>query len=208
MAHLVLVRHGRSEWNDKGLWTGWTDINLNNEGRKEAKNTSKHLKDIEFHIAFTSDQKRAKETLSIILKSLKVTSIPVNEHPALRERNYGKYTGKNKWQVKKEVGEEIFLKIRRGWDHPIPDGESLKMVYERVSVHYNENIHPHLMAGKNVIVTASGNSLRALVKHLENISDSDISELEIRTAEAYVYQIDEKGKILSKQIRAQNQKIV
>lgn len=208
MPYLVLVRHGRSKWNDKGLWTGWTDIALNDEGRKEAHRTSLEISDIEFHIAFSSNQIRAKETLEIILKNLKLTHIPVNEHPALREKHYGDFTGKNKWQVKKQLGEEEFQKLRRGWDYVIPNGESLKMVYERVVIHYQKQIHPHLKRGKNVLITASHNSLRALVKYLENIPDDQISELEIRTGEAYVYKLDKKGKMKSKEIRAKNSKEV
>lgn len=138
---------------------------------------------------------------------LKLQHIPISEHPALNEKHYGKFTGKNKWQIKKEVREEEFLKIRRSWDYIIPEGESLKMVYERVLPHYKKKIHPHLKKGKNVLIVASNNSLRALVKYLEEISDNQIAAVEIRTGEAFVYQI-EKGKIKSKQIRAKNSKEV
>lgn len=208
MAKLVLVRHGVSQWNAKGIWTGWTDIALHNKGRKEAHKTSHTLKDIEFHVAFTSDQIRAQETLDIILKNLKITHIPVKKHPALKEKHYGIYTGKNKWQIQKEAGEEMFLKIRRGWDFVIPEGESLEMVYKRVSKYFNKSIHPHIKKGKNVLIAASNNSLRALVKHLEYIPNNQITELEIRTGEAYVYEIDKNGKIKSKEIRAKNQKTI
>lgn len=208
MSYLVLVRHGRSEYNDKGLWTGFTDIALNNEGRQEAHRTSEAIKDIKFDQAFTSLLIRAQETLEIILKDLGQDSISIEKNFALNERDYGDYTGKNKWQVKEEVGEEVFQKIRRTFDYPIPNGESLKVVYERVVPYYQNTILPLLKEGKNVLISAHGNSLRALVKYLENISDDDIANLEIRTGEAYVYQIDENGKITSKEIRAQNEKTV
>jgi 2,3-bisphosphoglycerate-dependent phosphoglycerate mutase len=118
--------------------------------------------------------------------------------------DYGDYTGKNKWQVKEEIGEEAFMSFRRSWDHPPPNGESLKMVYEREIPYFQEEIEPKLKDGKNIIISSSGNSHRALVKYLENIPDSDISKLEIGTGEAYVYQIDESGKVVSKEIRGEN----
>lgn len=208
MSYLVLVRHGRSEYNDKGLWTGFTDVALNDEGRSEAHRTSEAVKDIQFDHAFTSLLKRAQETLDIILKDLGEDSIPVEKNLALNERDYGDYTGKNKWEVKEQIGEEEFQKLRRSFDYPVPNGESLKMVYERVVPYYQENILPLLKEGKNVLVAAHGNSLRALVKYLENLSDEEISQLEIRTGEAYVYQIDAEGKITSKEIRAENEKAV
>lgn len=208
MAYLVLVRHGQSQWNAKGLWTGWTDIPLSNNGRQEAHRTATALSDIRLDAAFTSDQIRAKETLQIILKDLGLNNIPIKETPSLKEKNYGNYTGKNKWQIQKEAGEELFQKIRRSWVYVIPEGESLKMVYERVVNFYKENVLPKLQKGNNIIVTASANSLRALVKFLDNIPDSQIADLEITTGEADVYQVDENGKIISKEIRARNTKIV
>ena len=208
MAYLVLVRHGQSQWNAKGLWTGWTDIELSDEGRQEAHRTATTLRDIRFNIGFTSDQKRAKETLKIILEDLGLDKIPTKETPSIKEKNYGNYTGKNKWQIQKEAGEEMFQKIRRSWDFVIPDGESLKMVYERVVTFYTKNILPELQKGNNVIVTASGNSLRALVKFLDDIPDDQINDLEITTGEADVYQVDKDGKITSKEIQAKNIKMV
>lgn len=208
MAYLVLVRHGRSEYNDKGLWTGFTDIALNEEGKSEAHRTSEAIKDIKFNNAFTSLLIRAQETLDIILKDLEQDSIPVEKDFALNERDYGDYTGKNKWQVKEEIGEEEFQKLRRSFDYPIPNGESLKMVYERVVPHFEQQILPLLKEDKNVLISAHGNSLRALVKYLENLSNEEVANLEIRTGEAYVYQVDNEGKIASKEIRAQNEKAV
>lgn len=204
MATLVLVRHGKSEWNEKGLWTGWRDVPLAQKGFEEAKETGSQLKDIHFDLAYTSALVRAQQTLQTILEVTNQTSIPITQNKALNERDYGDYTEKNKWDIQREMGEEVFQKIRRSWNFPPPNGESLKMVYERVLPYYQLEIEPKLKSGKNIIIAAHGNSLRALVKHLENISDDEIAELEIGTGEAYVYAIDENGRIVSKEIRGAN----
>ena len=208
MAYLVLVRHGRSAWNDKGIWTGITDVPLTDEGRDENHRTARHLTDIHFDIGITSKLIRAKETLEIILKDNHQENIPIEEDAALNERDYGDYTGKNKWQVKEQLGEIEFNKLRREWDYPVPNGESLKMVYEKVVPYYTNRLLPYLKEGKNILVAASGNSLRALVKFLDHISDEKVAELEITTGEADVYQVDKDGKIISKEIRAKNTKMV
>ncbi len=205
MAYLVLVRHGKSQWNKDGLWTGWTDIPLAPEGISEAQKTGNELKDIHFDYAYTSDLLRAQQTLDEILKIINQTDIPVIQTPAIKERDYGDYTHKNKWELKKEKGEEEFQKIRRAWDYPPPNGESLKMVSERTIPYYKSEIEPKLKIGKNILVSAHGNSLRALVKYLEEISDEDVENLEIGTGEAYVYEIDDQGKIVNKQIRGLNE---
>lgn len=207
MAYLILVRHGRSEWNDKGLWTGFTDIPLNNDGREEAKRTSAFLKDIKIDLAYTSLLKRAQETLQIILDNLKI-KVPVIKDFALNERDYGDYTGKNKWQVKEQLGEDEFLKLRRSWDYPVPNGESLKMVYQRVIPYYQKEILPNLKKGNNILIAAHGNSIRALGKYLENISDEGVADFEIRTGEAWIYKIDKDAKVISKEVRAKNEKVV
>lgn len=203
MATLILVRHGKSEWNELGLWTGWRDIPLAQKGIEEAKATGEQLKDIHFDFAYTSALIRAQQTLDEILKVVGQTP-PITHNEALNERDYGDYTEKNKWYIQKEVGEEEFQKIRRSWDYPPPNGESLKMVYERVKPYFETEILPKLKEGKNIIIAAHGNSLRALVKHLENISEDEITSLEIGTGEAYVYQIDKNGEVVSKEIRGQN----
>lgn len=204
MATLVLVRHGKSEWNEKGLWTGWRDVPLAPIGIEEAKRTGEQLRDIQFDFAYTSALIRAQQTLEQIL-TVTGQQPPVVNNEALNERDYGDYTEKNKWDIQKEVGEEEFQKIRRSWDYPPPNGESLKMVYERALPYYEAEILPKLIDGKNVIIAAHGNSLRALVKHLENISEDDVATLEIGTGEAYVYTIDESGKVTNKEIRGENE---
>lgn len=205
MSKLVLVRHGQSEWNAKGLWTGWNDPDLNKKGKEEAKNAGEKIQDIHFDKAYTSDLKRAQQTLDGILKTLKIKTIPTISAPELKERNYGDLAGKNKWKVKEEYGEEQFMKWRRSWDYPIPNGESLKNVYARVKPYFETNMLPELKAGKNLLVAAHGNSLRALVKLIENISDENIPKLEIGTGEVYVYEFDKDGKMSFKEIRAINE---
>lgn len=203
MGYLVLVRHGLSDYNKQGLWTGWDNPPLCAEGFEQSEKTGGKLTDIKFDYAYSSDQIRSIQTLEEIFKVTNQNiDIIQNEH--IRERNYGIYTKKNKWEVQKQIGEEEFKKLRRGWDYPIPEGESLKQVYEREIPYFEEEIEPKLKIGKNIIIASSGNALRALVKYLENISDKEISGFEIGTGEAYVYQIDPNGKVISKQIRAEN----
>lgn len=199
MTYLILVRHGESEWNARGLWTGWTDIGLSEKGKEQAKLVGEKLKGIQIDYAYTSVLIRTKQTLQEI-KNILGIDMPTSEDKALNEKNYGIYAGKNKWEVKKEVGEEIFLKIRRSWDYQIPDGESLKQVYERVVPYYDKEILPKVKAGSSIIIVASDNSLRALIKYLENISDSDISKLELKVGEVDLFEIDSSGKVSSKRI--------
>ena len=199
MAYLILVRHGESEWNEKGLWTGLADIGLTEKGKEEARLAGEKLKVLPIDIAFTSVLIRAKQTLDEI-KSVLGIDVPTFEDKALNERNYGIYTGKNKWEIQKEVGEEQFQKIRRGWDVPIQNGESLKDVYNRVIPYYQSEILPKLKDGKNILIVAHGNSLRALTKYLENISDKNISKLEIEIGEVNVFEINSNGNIITKKI--------
>lgn len=204
MAYLGLVRHGISEYNAKGLWTGWHDPDLTDQGILEAKKAGESLKDIRFDFAFTSILKRSAHTLEEILNVLNQKYIPVKKDPALNERNYGIYTAKNKWEIKKLVGDEEFRKIRRVWDYPIPEGESLKQVFERLIPFYESEILPLLKENNNCLVVSSGNPLRALIKYLEDIPDEKIADFEIQTGEVYLYQLDKNGKVISKQIRASN----
>ncbi len=201
MAYLILVRHGESEWNAKGIWTGLTDIPLSEKGRQEAKNVASLLRNIKLDIAYTSVLTRAKQTLNVIKNVLGLKSLPTFENKALNERDYGVFTGKNKWEIEKEYGEKTFLNIRRAWNYPIPKGKTLKDVYNRVVPYYQSDILPKLKEGKNVLVVAHGNSLRALVKYLENISDHDVENLEIATGEIYVYKINQTGNVISKEKR-------
>src|SRR3989344_2461359 len=128
MARLILVRHTKSEWNALGLWTGWTDVPLHEEGKTQAIETATHMRNLVVDRAYTSKLLRVRDTWKIIQKPLG-GDIPTVETTALNERHYGIYTGKNKWEIQKQVGEEEFKRIRRSWDHPIPEGETLEDVY-------------------------------------------------------------------------------
>lgn len=200
MANLILVRHGESEWNQKGIWTGLTDIGLSKKGIEESRLAGERLREFHVDVAYTSPLKRAKQTLGEI-KTILNLDIPTFESAALNERDYGIFTGKNKWAIQKEVGKGKFKQLRRGWDFPIPEGETLKDVYDRVALYYKTEILPKLKEGKNILIVAHGNSLRALVKFLENISDKDVENLEIATGEIYIYSFDDEGIIISKEVK-------
>ncbi len=203
MAYLILVRHGVSEWNKLGKWTGQTDVNLAEEGFEEARRAGDAIKDIHIDSVHVSMLKRAHETFQEI-KTVLGSTVEPKRHAALNERSYGIHTGKNKWEVKKEIGDEEFQRIRRSWDHPVEGGETMKDVYNRIVPYYTDHILPELIEGKNVLVVAHGNSLRALVKYLEHMSDEGVSTLEFGTGEVFCYEVDANGKILEKTVRATN----
>ncbi|MDO8573506.1 MAG: 2,3-bisphosphoglycerate-dependent phosphoglycerate mutase [Candidatus Daviesbacteria bacterium] len=199
MVKLVLVRHGQSRWNATGAWTGLTDISLDEKGMDLARKDGEVLKNISFQIAFTSELRRAQQSLDEIKNVL--GNIPTIEDAAINERDYGDLTGKNKLEVEKKYGEEQYLKWRRSWDYPVPNGETLKDVYNRVVPFYQNSILPEVKKGKNVLVVAHGNSLRALIKYLENIPDEEIPNLELATGEIYIYEMSKAGVIISKEVK-------
>jgi 2,3-bisphosphoglycerate-dependent phosphoglycerate mutase len=202
MSYLVLIRHGQSEWNKLSLWTGLTDVPLSDRGHEEAKAAAKTLSHIKFDKAHTSNLKRAQDTLTDILSELGQAELHTSKDAALNERDYGDLTGKNKWQVKEEHGEEKFMQWRRSWDFPVPGGETLKDVHRRAVPYFERHILEDLKSGENVIVSAHGNTLRALVKYLEHIPSDKISTLEIATGEVYIYDIEPgSGRIVSKEIK-------
>lgn len=192
---LILVRHGESIWNARNVWTGLTDIELSDIGKQEAALAATQLSDKKISCAFTSELSRASQTLSIILDELSSSHVPVTKNAALNERDYGIYTGKNKTQVQQELGESGYIALRRGWDTPVPEGENLKQVYERVVPYYEKTIRPHVVAGECVLIVAHGNSLRALIKFLDNISDTDIEKVELKTGELMLYEVDAQGRV-------------
>lgn len=206
MAYLVLVRHGQSEWNALGLWTGQEDVALTEQGKAEARAAAKHLEEITLHKGYASNLTRAQQTLEEIKSALSHTELETTHHDALNERHYGDYQAKNKWDIKDSIGEENFTKLRRSWDHPVPNGETLKDVHGRVLPYYEQTILEDLKRGNNVIVAAHGNSLRALMKHLEAVDDKSVHELEIGTGEVVMYEIDEAGSMVSKQVLNQGGK--
>lgn len=175
MAKLILLRHLQSQWNLENRFTGWTDVPLSREGIESAKEVAGKISGFEIDKVYTSPLIRNKETVSLVVKK----DIPIIIDKALNERNYGKLQGLNKDEVKKQYGEKQVKLWRRSWTQAPPGGESLKDVYQRAVSFFEKYIENDLKLGKNVLVVASHNSLRALVKYIEKISDYDIINLEI-----------------------------
>jgi len=198
---LVISRHTESEWNLLGKWTGLNDVDLTEKGHQEAEQIGEMLKDLRFDVVYTSEQRRTHQTLAGILKGSVHPDIPHHIQGAVNERDYGDLTGKNKWEVQEEIGEEAFKGIRRGWDYPVPGGETLKDVYARVVPFFDEEILPQLKAGKNVLMVAHGNSIRALIKHLEEIHEDRIAEVEMSFGQVLLYHIAPDGSVDHKEVR-------
>lgn len=201
LGKLILVRHGESEWNVLGKWTGTTDVHLTEKGFREAAMLGQALEDVPLDYAYCSQQIRALETLEGILDASRQFDVQFERSDAINERDYGDYTGMNKWEMRDKVGEEEFNAIRRNWDHPVPNGETLKMVYERAVPFYQENVLPKIREGKNVLVVAHGNSIRALTKYIESISDEGIADVEMPFGKVIMYEVAEDGKMTSKEER-------
>jgi 2,3-bisphosphoglycerate-dependent phosphoglycerate mutase len=202
MSNLILVRHGESEWNRLGKWTGLTDIDLTEQGRAEAAQSAKVLSHIAVDLTFVSELCRAQNTLKAILAQQQ-EGIPVEVHSALNEKNYGIFTGKNKQQVQEERGKEIFQAIRRSWDFPIEGGETLRDVHARVLPFHKDHVMPHLTIGKTVLVVSHNNTLRAYIKELEKIDESRVGDIELGTAEIRNYTFDDEGSIVNCDITRQ-----
>ncbi len=190
--YLVLVRHGQSEWNEKNLFTGWKDPQLTQKGIEEAIKAGNELKKMgyRFDKMFTSDLFRAQETGRIILEQMGTPLIPTISDQCLNERNYGDLAGLNKDEARKKWGNDQVHEWRRSFDIPPPGGESLKDTAERVLPYFENNIIPDLQKGLNVLITAHGNSLRALVMNLEKIHSEEIVKLEIATGIPFIYKFD------------------
>jgi 2,3-bisphosphoglycerate-dependent phosphoglycerate mutase len=199
---LVVSRHAESEWNLLGKWTGLTDVNLTEKGHEEAYKIGEIIKGITFDAVYTSEQKRTHQTLAGILKGSEHDEVPHHIHGAVNERDYGDLTGKNKWEVQEEIGDEAFKGIRRGWDYPVPGGETLKDVHSRVVPFFDADILPQLQAGKNVLLVAHGNSIRALMKHLEDIHEDQIADVEMSFGQVLLYHITPEGDLHKKEVRA------
>ena len=225
MAKLVLIRHGQSEWNLSNQFTGWVDVDLSEKGVEEAKHAGQLVKQagLEFDQAYTSVLTRAIKTLHYVLEESDQLWIPEMKTWRLNERHYGALQGLNKKETADKYGADQVHIWRRSYDvlppllkatdegsaakdrryadldpRIIPGGENLKVTLERVIPFWEDHIAPDLLAGKNVIIAAHGNSLRALTKYIENISDADIMNLEMATGEPVVYDFDEKLNVNSK----------
>jgi 2,3-bisphosphoglycerate-dependent phosphoglycerate mutase len=198
---LVLVRHGQSDWNLKNLFTGWKDPGLTEQGIAEAKAAAEKLKQggYRFDVAFTSDLKRAQDTLDIMLDKLGQTDLPVIKNKALNERDYGELTGLNKDDARQRWGEEQVHIWRRSFDIAPPGGESLKDTAARVLPYFEKEILPRVLKGERALVSAHGNSLRALIMALENLSGEEIVRRELETGVPIVYQLKADGSVQSKE---------
>ena len=217
MIKLVLVRHGKSVWNKENKFTGWTDVELAPEGIEEAKNAGKELykNNFNFDIVYTSVLKRAIDTANLIINEMNDSDLIIKRSYKLNERHYGALQGLNKQETIEKCGEEQVKLWRRGFVKPpevtmddprfpgndplykdidknvLPLSESLKETIERVAEYYEEEIKPNLLDKKSIMIVAHGNSLRGLVKYIENLSDEDIMNFEIPTGKPLVYELDD-----------------
>jgi 2,3-bisphosphoglycerate-dependent phosphoglycerate mutase len=190
---LLISRHTESEWNALGKWTGITDVHLSKNGYHQAAQLGEALKDVPLDYAFASQQIRTLETLESILDASGQVTVPYERSDALNERDYGDYTGMNKWEMRDKVGEETFNHIRRDWDYAVPNGETLKMVYARTIPFYKEVILPKLLEGKTVLVVSHGNAIRALIKYMEHVSDKDVAHVEMPFGHILEYKVNSDG---------------
>ena len=200
MASLVLVRHGQSQWNEKNIFTGWKNPDLTELGIKEAIKAGIALKKsgYKFDLMFTSVLLRAIRTAKLILEELDQKDLKVIENEALNERDYGDLSGLNKDEAREKWGSDQVHTWRRSFDTPPPQGESLKNTAERVLPYFSENILPLIRKNQKIIVAAHGNSLRALVMHLDNLSPDEVVRLEIPTGMPICYQINNQGQVQNK----------
>ncbi|MDE2490328.1 MAG: 2,3-diphosphoglycerate-dependent phosphoglycerate mutase [Elusimicrobia bacterium] len=198
MGKLVLVRHGQSQWNLENRFTGWIDVPITENGAQEAHRAGRELKGIAFDLAFASALKRARQTLDILLQETGRTGIPVETDQALNERHYGDLQGLNKAETAEKFGAEQVHVWRRSYDVKPPNGESLKDTAARTLPYFKEKILPAAAAGRNVLVSAHGNSLRAIVMFLDKLSPEQIVKVEIGTCRPLIYEIGPKGEVLKK----------
>ena len=198
---LVLVRHGQSDWNLKNLFTGWRDVGLTEKGVAEARAAGKKLKaqGLHFDVAFTSVLSRAQRTLDLVLEEMGETDITVFKDQALNERDYGDLSGLNKDDARKKWGAEKVLLWRRSYDVAPPGGESLKDTAARVLPYYIQEILPRVLKGDNVLISAHGNSLRALVMVLEKLSPQQIVKRELATGVPLIYRLNADSTVANKQ---------
>lgn len=225
MIKLVLVRHGESLWNSENKFTGWTDVDLSSKGIEEARNAGKLLKEngYTFDLGYTSVLKRSIETMTLILDEMESTNLEIRKNYLLNERHYGAFQGMNKDEARKVYGEETIHNIRRGLyskppvlslDDPrfpgndplykdidikeLPLSESLHDTVKRVSKYYEEEIKKELLNGKKIIISAHGNSLRALIMHLEKLSEEEVVSLEIKTGSPIIIEFDDNLNVINR----------
>ena len=197
MKHVVLIRHGESQWNLENRFTGWVDVPLSPKGEQEAREAGEKLRAFRFDHAFTSVLTRAIRTLEIVMDVIGQPGLPVERDQALNERMYGELQGLNKTETAEKYGEAQVKLWRRSYDVRPPGGESLQDTAERVLPYYREHIWPRLAKGETLLVVAHGNSLRALVMHLDQLSREEILELNIPTGAPLLYELDDQGQAVT-----------
>ncbi|MFQ5992168.1 MAG: 2,3-diphosphoglycerate-dependent phosphoglycerate mutase [Nitrospiraceae bacterium] len=195
MSQLVLLRHGESQWNLENRFTGWVDVPLSPKGEEEARAAGRKLAGFRFDRAYVSVLKRAIDTLTIVLEVIGQTSLPIEKDQALNERMYGELQGLNKAETAEKYGEQQVKLWRRSYDISPPGGESLKDTAERVLPYYMSRIRPDLLEGQSILVAAHGNSLRALVMHLDQLQPKEVLELNIPTGAPLLYEFDKAGSV-------------
>lgn len=196
MARLILLRHGESQWNLENRFTGWVDVPLSPRGIQEAKNAGEKLRSFTFNRAFTSVLTRAIETLRLVLEAIGQTNIPIERDKALNERMYGELQGLNKADTAKKYGDEQVKIWRRSYDIAPPGGESLKDTADRVLPYYENRIMPYILQGETILISAHGNSLRALVMQLEQLTKEQVLELNIPTGAPLLYEFEKSGAVV------------
>jgi len=199
---LVLVRHGQSEWNLKNLFTGWRDVDLTPVGIEEARTAGRQLKakGLSFDVTFTSALKRAQRSLDLMLAELGQTSLPVTRDQALNERDYGDLSGLNKDDARAKWGADQVHVWRRSYNVAPPGGESLRDTGARVWPYYIHRIQPHVLRGERVLISAHGNSLRALIMALDGLTPDEVVKLELATGVPVVYRLNADSTVASKDI--------
>ena len=200
---LYLIRHGQSTYNLENRFTGWKDVDLTKLGARQAKEAAQILKGHKFDFAFTSNLLRAQKTLEIILDELE-SNINVIKNEALNERDYGDLVGQNKGEAALKFGEEQVQIWRRSFDTPPPNGESLKMTLDRTLPYFNNEIRPLLSTGKNIILSAHGNSIRSIIMELFQYTSEQILETEVGWCEPVIYTFNSKGKIIDFELIPRN----
>lgn len=196
MGKLVLVRHGQSQWNLENRFTGWVDVPITSLGEAEARRAGRELKGVKFDLAFVSELQRAQQTLTIILEECGLTSLPIKKDKALNERHYGDLQGLNKAETAKKYGDAQVHIWRRSFDVKPPNGESLKDTADRTLPYFRKFILSAAAAGQNILVSAHGNSLRAIVMELDGLTPEQIVKINIDTCRPLYYDIGAKGEIL------------
>ena len=197
MKHVVLIRHGESQWNLENRFTGWVDVPLSLKGEQEAREAGEKVRAFRFDHAFTSVLTRAIRTLEIVLDVIGQPGLPVEQDQALNERMYGELQGLNKTETVEKYGEAQVKLWRRSYDVRPPGGESLQDTAERVLPYYRERVWPRLAKGETLLVVAHGNSLRALVMHLDGLSREEVLELNIPTGAPLLYELDDQGQAVA-----------